>query len=348
MSVIKSVFSSTLKDGTKAELLTLKNKNGMTLEVITYGCRVTKLLVPDKNGEFADVVLGHKTLAEYQEDYHGAAVGRIGNRIGGAEFTIAGKTYKLTKNNGENSLHGGPTGFSHQIFDIVNIDDSDEPSVTFSYFSEDGHEGFPGNMTFNVTYKLTNDNEWKIKYEVTSDKETIVNPTQHAYFNLSGIHNKKIHDHRLKINAEEFTVSGDNLVPTGEIAKTADTPLDFITEKVIGDCIFGEHPHLKSCNGYDLNFCVKGSGLREIAELSHPESGRRMFVYTDLPGVQLYTFNKEDTGTNKDGTNMVSHSAVCLETQYYPNSVNTPSFPFETLKANETFVSETIYKFTTD
>lgn len=348
MSVIKSVFPTTLKDGRTSDLVTLKNKNGMTLEAITYGCRVTKLLVPDKNGKLGDVILGHKTLAEYQKDYQGAIVGRIGNRIANAEFSIAGTTYKLAKNNGENSLHGGPTGFSHQIFDITEINDSEEPSVTFSYFSEDGHEGFPGNMTFNVTYKLTNDNEWKIKYEIKSDKETIVNPTQHAYFNLSGLHNQNVHDHYLRIDAEEFTVSDEKLIPTGELAKTLNTDLDFTAERLIGDCIAGNHQHLKSCNGYDINFCVKGNGLREIAELSHPDSGRRMKVYTDMPGVQLYTFNQDKAGINKDGSEMVMHGAACLETQFYPNSVNTPSFPFETLKPNETFISETIYKFITD
>ena len=344
MSIQKDVFNGALSNGKSVESYTLTNAAGMTLEVVPFGCRVTKLLVPDKNGKLGDVILGHADIREYEEDYQGTVVGRYANRIGKAEFSINGKTYSLNKNDGENSLHGGPTGFSHQIFDVVDMCDDDEPSITFRLVSEDGHEGFPGKLIFWVTYQLTAENEWKIKYEAETDAETVFNPTQHAFFNLSGNHHQNVLDTNLQIHATKTTPVAEDLIPTGEIVSLLGTALDFTEFKPLGKDMFSEEETVKMCGGFDHNFCVEGTGMREIARAYHSETGRELQVISDMPGVQLYTFNHA-SGKNKDGSAMIDHGAFCLETQYYPDSPNRKNFPFQTLKPETKFVSETIYKF---
>ncbi|WP_099203793.1 aldose epimerase family protein [Scatolibacter rhodanostii] len=342
MSIQKKTFGSALSTNGEIDSYVLTNASGMTLEVIPYGCRVTKLMVPDKTGKLADVILGHATLEEYKKDFQGTFVGRYANRIGGAAFAINGKTYALEKNDGENSLHGGPTGFAHQFFDMIRMDDSETPSITFGLVSEDGHEGFPGKLTVKVTYQLTADNEWKIRYEAETDKETIFNPTQHAYFNLSGNHEQDVLDTEMQIHAEKTTPVSAGLIPTGELVLVESTALDFREAKLIGQDIAAEE--LKMCGGFDHNLCVEGSGLREAAVAYHPASGRVLQVFSDMPGIQLYTANTAD-GKNKDGSPMKPHCAFCLETQYYPDSPNQKDFPFSTLKPGEKFVSETVYQF---
>lgn len=344
MSIQKRLFDGALSDGRTVECYTLTNAAGMTLEVIPYGCRVTRLLVPDQKGKLGDVMLGHKTLAEYENDYQGAFVGRYANRIGGAHFTIGGTDYQLARNDGENSLHGGPTGFSHQLFDVEKTEDSDTPSITFAYVSADGHEGFPGRLTVRVTYGLTAENEWKLHYEAETDKETLFNPTHHAFFNLSGDHRQNVLDTELQINASRTTPVSEDLIPTGEIVSVLDTALDFTKPKLLGQDMFSAEETVAMCGGFDHNFCVDGTGMRKFAEARHPASGRVMEVFSDMPGVQLYTSNRA-AGTNKDGSPMVNHGALCLETQFYPDSPNQSAFPFRTLKPGEVFTSDTVYRF---
>lgn len=332
--------------GEKADLYILKNKNGMTLEVTTYGCRVIKLLTPDKNGNLGDVILGHKTIEEYfGSNYQGTFVGRYANRIGGAQFTLGGEKYILDKNDGENSLHGGTGGYHQVNWAVESTDEGAEPSITFVHTSPDMDEGYPGELKMKVRYTITADNEFKLEYEAVSDKETVFNPTNHSFFNLSGDYSKKILDTYLTINADKTTVVSEDLIPTGEIKSVLGTVLDFTKGKKLGDDMFSSEPEVAMCGGFDHNFCVGGEGFRKFAEAYEPESGRVMEVYSDLPAVQLYTFNSTSGLYNKDGSEMQPHSAFCLETQYYPDSPNKSEFPFETLKAGVPFKSTTVYKF---
>ena len=342
----KTIFGK-LPDGQKIGLYTLTNKNGMTLEVTPYGCRIIRLLVPDRNAILGDTLLGHKTLEEYLgTNFHGSFIGRYANRIGNAEFTLNGTTYKLDKNDGGNSLHGGTGGYHQILWAVEETTDGDEPSITFSHVSPDMDEGYPGTLDMKVQYTLTADNTLRLQYTANTDKETVFNPTNHAFFNLSGDYQKDILDTELTLNASKTTLISDDLIPTGEIAAVAGTALDFTKPKKLGADMFSQEKTIAMNGGFDHNFCVDGEGFRKFGEAYEPDSGRVMEVYSDLPAVQLYTFNKAN-GCNKDGSEMKPHTAFCLETQYYPDSPNKPEFPFETVKPGTAFQSTTEYRFST-
>ncbi len=345
MSVTKGVFGN-LPCGKEVNAYLMKNSNGVELNVLTLGLKVQSLKVLDKNGGLVDVVLGYDNLESYVgEDYQGSFVGRYANRIGGAKFDLDGVTYTLAKNNGENSLHGGINGFHNVVWDVKEINDSDEPSIVFTHLSPDGDEGYPGNLQMEIKYTLTNSNEVMFEYKACTDKTTPFNPTNHSYFNLSGNHDSLIFDTSMKINADKITVIGDDLIPTGEYMAVEGTALDFRKAKKIGDDFKSKEELMVLCRGYDHNFCVNGTGFRHFATASDPVSGVVMDVYSDMPGVQLYTFNFENDKIGKTGKQMEVNTAFCLETQFYPDSVNKPEFPFEFLTPDKEFYSKTVYKF---
>ncbi|HEX3017586.1 MAG TPA: aldose epimerase family protein [Caproicibacter sp.] len=350
MSIEKSEFGR-LANGTAVECYTLKNRNGMSAEFLTYGCRIAKLCVPDRNGKSENVVLGHDTLAEYEAPGNvlGALVGRYANRISGAQFTVGGKTYSLTKNEGNNSLHSAPGGYQDKVWNVKGSGEGDEPSITFAYHSPDGECGFPGNVDVEVTYTVTSDNALKIDYFAKTDAETPLNLTNHSYFNITGDAAKDILSLEMQINAENTMESDDSLIPTGKFLPVEGTPFDFRKAKAIGQDIGANEHSLRNCGGYDHNFVLSGSGVRKVAELYDAASGRRMLVSTDLPGIQVYTANSFGEGMKGNGgVPLKAHHAVCLETQHYPDSVNHPDFPYENLKPGKPFHSTTIYKFTAE
>lgn len=337
-------FFGKLPDGREASCFTLKNASGMTVELTNYGCRILRLLVPDRDGKLGDVVLGHKSLSEYfGADYQGAFVGRYANRIGGAAFTLAGKTYTLAKNDGENTLHGGPGGYHQVLWDA----EASDSSVTFTHVSPDGDEGYPGTLKLTVKVTLTAENALRLEYSAETDKPTVFNPTNHSFFNLSGDPQKDVFSTRLVIHASRVTEVTDDLIPTGTLLPVAGTPLDFTQGKTLGEDMFAPDPLITHCGGFDHNFCVDGEGFRPVARAEEPESGRVMEVYSDLPGVQLYTFNSVSGALGKDGLPMKPHTAFCLETQFYPDSPNQPAFPFAPLEPGKAFRSTTEYRFST-
>ena len=322
---------------------TLTNINGMQLSIINYGGAITKLTAPDKDGKFADVVLGFDSLSGYLQKgnpYFGALIGRYGNRIAKAKFTLDGKTYTLAANNNGNSLHGGSKGFDKVVW---NAKEQDDNSLKLTYKNKDGEEGYPGNLDVTVIYTLTTDNAVKIDYTATTDKATPVNLTNHAYYNLSGGTEATILDHELQINAGKYTPVDSLLIPTGQIADVKGTPMDFTTSKPVGKDI------AKVKGGFDHNWVLNKNSkvFEKIATLYHPKSGRVMGVYTTEPGLQFYSGNFLDgTLTNtKGGAKYVKHSGLCLETQHCPDSPNQPNFPNTILKPGETYTQMTVYKF---
>lgn len=344
MSVKTEKFGVT-KEGKEVTLFTLENKNGMRVDLIDYGANIVRLFVPDQNGKLDDVVLGFDDVAGYEENgcFFGSFIGRHGNRIGNAEFELNGVTYELEKNDGDNNLHGGTPGYNKVMYKAETI----ENSVAFSRTSPDMEQGYPGNLDICVTYALTDDNELKISYQAKTDKDTLCNVTNHSYFNLKGHDGGTITDHKVWIRANGFTETSDDLIPNGNIIDVAGTPMDFRTEKTIAEDIEADYEPLKIAGGYDHNFVLeKEAGkMEKVAELSEETTGRRMEVYTDLPGMQLYTGNfivKED---GKGGIEYTKRTGVCFETQFFPNSVNIPSFESCVLKAGDTFTSTTIYRF---
>lgn len=347
MSIEKKTFG-TLPGGGEASLYTLQNGTGTTLEVTDYGCRIHRLLVEDRSGKAGDVVLGHRTLPEYfGANYQGALVGRYANRIGKAVFHLEGKEYLLAKNDGENSLHGGPGGY-HQVLWQAETADGEEPSVTFTHTSPDGDEGYPGTLEMAVTYTVTKAGGLSIEYKGTADKPTPFNLTNHSFFNLTGDPQAKIFDITLQVNADCVTAVADDLIPTGELLPVAGGHLDFTAPKPLGQDMFSRDHLMQVCGGYDHNFCVRGEGFRKFAEAYDPASGRVMEVWSDLPGVQLYTFNKVTAPlVGKDGLPMQPHTAFCLETQFYPDSPNQPGFPSPVLAAGKPFTTRTEYRFST-
>lgn len=351
MSIDIKIFG-TLADGRGVKAVTLKNKGGMEAEFLTYGCRIASLRVPGRNGKAENVVLGCDTLAEYEApgNMFGAFVGRYANRIGSAHFRIRGKDYAAEKNEGENCLHSGATGFQNQIWRLKRSKSDDEaPSVTFAYRSPAGEGGFPGNLDAAVTYTLSTDNALIIEYRAETDAETPLNLTNHSYFNLTGDPTKEILAEELQINADYVTETDDALIPTGKLLPVEGTPFDFRNPKAIGQDIGAADRALQNCGGYDLNYAMGlANNVRKAADLYDGEAGRRMLVFTDLPGIQLYTANSYPAGRKCCGAPAVAHNAVCLETQFYPDSVNRPEFPYKNLGIGKTFRSTTIYKFSVD
>jgi aldose 1-epimerase len=334
-------------DGKTTGLFTMENDNGMLVTLTNYGAKIVSIYVPDRNNRFDDVLLGFKSIADYQQygASHGAVVGPFANRIANASFSIDGEVYNFPVNNGEACLHSGPESWYRKVWDSKN-----EGNVTvFSLESADGDFGFPGNKKVQVTYTLTDDNELKIDYQLTTDKACHFNLTNHSYFNLRGEGNGDILDHIVVINADESTpVASSAMIPTGEIANIIGTDLDFTSPHVIGERIDNDHPMLKYGIGYDFNYIInKTEGeLAFAASVYELESGRYMEVFTTEPGVQFYTGNfLNGTEIGKAGKAYTKRSGLCLETQHYPDSPNKPNFPSTLLKPGVTLNSTTIYKF---
>lgn len=340
----------TSKDGQTVHLYKLTNSHGMVAKVTTYGAILTELHAPDRDGKMADVVLGFDDLKSYIDGnpFFGATTGRVANRIAKGRFTLNGVEYKLAINNGPNALHGGLKGFDKQLWHGEAASTDHAASVAFTYTSPDGEEGYPGALAVTVTYTLTDDNELRIDYAATTDKDTIVNLTNHSYFNLGGYNSGDILGHDMTIFAEKYTASDKELIPTGEIVPVAGTPLDFRTPHKIGERIKELYGEGKP-GGYDHNFVIDGGGakLTKAAEAYEPKSGRVMTTLTTEPGVQLYTANFMNGTKGKGGTIHGKHSSFCLETQHYPDSINKPNFPTVVLKKGGKFQSSTVYRFST-
>jgi aldose 1-epimerase len=347
--IIKQPFGA-LPDGRDVELYLLTNNNGMQVSITTYGGIVTSLTVPDRTGEFADIVLGFDDLDGYLagHPYFGAIIGRYGNRIAGGEFTLDDQTYVLAQNNNGNHLHGGVKGFDKALWRAAPEFHPDGPRLSLTYLSADGEEGYPGRLDVAVDYTLTQDDELRIGYRATTDKPSHVNLTNHSYFNLAGPGSGDILDHELLINADHFTPVDEGLIPTGEIRSVVGTPMDFRQPTAIGARIEDEDEQLRFGKGYDHNFVLNtaDTGLTAAARVSEPTTGRVLDVLTREPGVQLYTGNFLDGSvTGKGGTVYGRRCAFCLETQHFPDSPNQPQFPSTVLRPGTEYRTTTIYRF---
>ncbi|SET56588.1 aldose epimerase family protein [[Clostridium] polysaccharolyticum] len=341
-----------LETGEQVNVYTLKNKNGMEVSCISYGAIIKNILVPDKNGNVKDVVLGYDKLEGYVKDSsgQGAFIGRHANRIKDARFEINGTAYQIQKNEKENNLHSGTPAYNKVIYEADTFEEEDSVSVEFSRLSKDMEQGFPGNLDITITYTLTEENEFVMEYMAVSDKDTVINFTNHSYFNLAGHNSGSVLDHKVELYADQFTPTDDELIPTGEFCDVEGTPMDFRTMKKIGQDIHADYKPLKQGKGYDHNFVLRpnqGEDAELIAKYWEEESGRLMEVYTDRPGVQIYTANNLEEDNAKDGASYRPYDAICFETQNFPNAVNTPNFPNAILKAEEEFNSVTVYKFLT-
>lgn len=349
--ITKSDFGKT-KDGKSVELYTLTSGKGMTVKIMTYGAIITEIHAPDRTGKDADVVLGFASLDKYLagHPFFGAVAGRYANRIAKGKFMLDGKEYHLFVNNGPNSLHGGKVGFDKKVWNAEEMTGADGPSLKLTYTSADGEEGYPGMLKTTVTYTLTGKNELRIEYEATTDKTTVVNLTNHSYFDLAGENSGKILDHELTLNCDSFTPADDTQIPTGEIKSVKGTPMDFTTPHRIGERI--EQVNVPPSMGYDHNFVINGGGQGKLvmaARLKDPKSGRVMECWTTQPGVQLYTGNFMDGKlTGIGGTKYEKNDALCLETQHFPDSPNHPNFPTTTLNPGEKYHQVTVYKFSAE
>lgn len=349
MGVKKKSFGI-CSDGTEASLYELTNANGMKVTVTDFGANIVHIIVPDANGTMADVALGFETIQGYEVNApgFGSFIGRNANRIGGARVTIQGVSYELETNDGPNNLHGGTPAFNKVMYEVEMFEDENGSSVELSRVSPHMEQGFPGNLTLSVTYTLTDDNELLIEYFAVSDQDTIVNLTNHSYFNLSGHNSGSILNHEVMICANEFTPTDERLIPTGEFCSVEGTPMDFRTMKPIGRDLNADYEPLQLAGGYDHNYVLEKQteDVELCARLFDPNSKRYMEVYTDLPGLQLYTANMlAEPQDGKDGAIYQKQSGVCFETQFYPNATNIPEFPTTVLKAETEYSYATIYKF---
>ena len=335
--------------GRAVKSFTLRNANGVEITAISYGAIITSWKTPDRNGEIADIVLGFADPAQYvaaNPPYFGAVVGRYGNRIANAKFTLDGRAVTLAANDGVNHLHGGKQGFDKVLWDGAIVTDRRGPSVAFTRSSPDGEEGYPGALKARVSYTLTAKNELIVEYEATTDKPTVVNLTQHSYFNLAGQGSGDILGHELRINADRYTPVDKTLIPTGELAPVEGTPFDYRKPTPIGARIDSQHPQMQFGRGYDHNWVLarEGTALSLAAEVYEPKSGRTLVVTTTEPGLQFYTGNFLDgTITGKDGRVYRQRYGFCLETQHFPDSPNKPNFPTTTLRPGETYRSRTVF-----
>ena len=352
--ITKASFGKT-PEGEQVERYKLTNKNGVEAAISTYGGVVVSLKVPDLHGTLEDIVLGFDSVDGYVNDksYFGAIIGRYGNRIGHAQFTLDGKTYTLAKNNGENTLHGGIKGFNKAIWVAKEVPSKNGQALELTYLSKDGEEGFPGNLNVRVLYTLTDSNELKIEYTATTDKKTVVNLTNHAYFNLAGV-GPGMGDnlgHVLMIEADKVTPVDSGLIPTGELRDVAGTPFDFRKATPIGARIDADDEQIKLGGGYDHNFVLRrkmGDPISLAARVVEPKTGRVLEVWTTEPGLQFYTGNFLDGSAHgKGGVAYAKRFAFCLETQHFPDSPNHPTFPSTELKPGERYHTTTIYKFST-
>lgn len=346
---IEKELLGTMPNGKDVYIYNLKNSNGMETKICTYGGAIVSSTVPDKNGKFHDVVLGYDSLEDYLkgDKYFGALIGRFGNRIQYGKFTLNGIEYTLAQNNGENHLHGGLQGFDKVVWDAKIVENSPS-TLELSYFSPDGEEGYPGNLNVKVTYVLTEDNAIEINYMATTDKDTVVNLTNHAYFNLSGHSSGDVLNHKLMINADTFTVNDKHSIPTGEIRKVEGTPMDFRTLTPIGKNIISDYEQIIFGNGYDHNWVLNTDGSVDFkaAQVVDENTGIVMDVYTTTPGIQFYSGNFLDgSDIGKENTIYNMRSGLCLETQYFPNSINCNNFKCPILKVGQEYNHKTIYKF---
>ncbi len=352
----KTIFGR-LNDGREVHLYSLENKDKTKVNIINYGAIVTNIFVKDKEGNIADVVLGYDSLEGYVKDksFFGAIVGRYGNRINKGRFQIEGEEYQLINNDGENHLHGGPKGFYKVLWEVESFDDLNSSEVSeqknslrLKYVSHDGEQGYPGKVTIKVTYTLTEENELKIYYEGETDKTTILNPTHHSYFNLTGDFKKNILGHELKIDADKFTPVNKELIPTGELLNVENTPMDFNTPSLVGARIDDDFEQLRFAGGYDHNWVLNNFdySVRKIASVYEPETGRLIEVSTDQPGLQFYSGNSLNSSVvGKGGLEYKFRTGLCLETQHFPDSPNQPDFPSVILNPGKIYRSTTIYKF---
>ena len=348
VGIEKALFGK-LADGREADLYTLRNTAGMTVNITNYGGTVVSLTAPDKAGTFADVVLGMDSLAGYEKGvpYFGALIGRYGNRIANGKFTLDGKTYTLAVNNGPNSLHGGLKGFDKVLWTATPVD-GDEPALKLTYTAKDGEEGYPGNLSVTVTYTLQKDNALKIDYKATTDKATVVNLTNHSYFNLTGDASNTILNHDLMLNADRFLPVDKGLIPTGELKPVAGTVFDFTKPTEIGQRINDSSDvQIKFGGGYDHAWVLTDNTALKLAATVHePKSGRYLEVRTTEPAIQFYTGNFLDgTITGKGGVVYKKRAAFCLETEHYPDSPNHPAFPTTVLLPGKTYETTTVYTF---
>ncbi|WP_223430667.1 aldose epimerase family protein [Pseudomonas sp. GL-B-26] len=341
-------------DGTPVEQYILRNSHGLTATVITYGGILQSLKVPDKNGKFDDVVLGFDNVQGYQSGtaYFGATIGRFGNRLAGGAFELDGKRYQVPLNDSSNSLHGGPQGFDKDVWKAQPSNGKDSVGVTLTYLSADGEMGFPGNLKTEVTYSLNEHNELRIDYKASTDKATVLNLTNHSYFNLAGAGNGDVLKQLATLHASHYTPVTGKLIPTGELAPVAGTPMDFTQPTAIGKNIKADHPQLKFAEpkqgGFDFNWVLNAMGDvgQLAAEVSDPQSGRRLQLYTTEPGVQFYTSNFLDGSVKGKAGKVYPHwGAFTLETQHYPDSPNQPNFPSTRLDPGKTYAQSTVMKF---
>lgn len=333
------------KSGEAVELVTLKNRQGMTAKIISYGATLVSLEMPDREGKLANVVLGYDTLADYEagSSYFGATVGRYANRIAAGKFTLDGQEHTLATNNGPNHLHGGKAGFSHKVWRVETNNDL-EPSATFTYTSPDGEEGYPGELNAAVTYTLTGDNRLRIDYGATSDKKTHCNLTHHSYFNLAGHDSGDVLGHHITIKADKYLPVDEGLIPAGELADVKETPFDLNRAKLIGDVI------TQQAGLYDHAFVLDKPSDPEalpevVAKVTDPKSGRTLEIFTTEPAIQFYTANHLSGEKGAGGATYPKHAGLCLETQHYPDSPNKPDFPSTVLEPGKIYRSTTVHKF---
>lgn len=339
---MKELFG-TLADGTEVHRWSLEN-GGTRLKVLSYGGVVQSLEIPDRDGRYANISLGYGDIASYVSGacYFGATIGRYGNRIAGGRFTLDGASHQLSRSEGENTLHGGTGGFDTQVWEAEEFTSGPDVGVRLNRVSADGEMGFPGTLTTQVTYTLTEHGAWRIDYAATTDRATVVNLTNHTYFNLSGEGSGSVHDHELTLAAGRFTPTDGSLIPTGELADVTGTPFDFRRPKAVGRDIDADHAQLALAGGYDHNFVLdKGvtAHPEHFATLRDPRSGRTMSIATTEPGVQFYS------GNFLDGVPYGRGAGLCLETQHFPDAPNQPAFPSTTLRPGETYRSVTVHTF---
>lgn len=332
-------------DGKNSHLFVLKNRAGMQIALTDYGARLVSAMVPNNKGDLIDVVLGFDSIAKYlnaKEKYHGTTVGRVGNRIANGKFTLNEVEYNLAQNNGPNALHGGPHGFHTKLWDRQR---SSTNRIDFYYVSADGEEGYPGEVKVNVSYELTNNNEIVIKYRATTDKDTILNMTNHAYFNLNGEGKGDVLSHYLKIEANEYLPINSNQIPLGHIEPVAGTPFDFTSSKKIITNLDRTNTQIQIANGFDHSFVNNNPISKSVAQVYAPETGIELQVSTDLPTIHLYTGNYLSDDIGKSGNRYITNGGLCLEAQHYIDSPNQESFPSIVLKAGEEYTATIIYKF---
>lgn len=341
MGISKKIFGQC--DAGSVYAFTLSNDNGLTAEILNYGGIIRKLVYKD-----VDVVLGRESMEEYLNNtgYYGAIIGRNSNRIENAEFTLNGKVYKLFNNNGRNNIHGGKVGFDKKIWEAEMID-AEEPSLVLSLKSPDGEEGFPGTVSVKVTYTLTKDNGLTIHYVGESDADTVLNMTNHSYFNLNGHGTGTVEEHLLWVNSDFYTPNTEECMPTGEVLSVKNSPFDFTTEDTVGSRLSSDHQQIKTFGGFDHNFVLNGFGYRKVGRATGDKTGIVMEVYTDQKGMQIFSKNFEEAGNRlcKDGAVYCLHGGLCFETQAFPNSTRFSHFPGVFLKKGEIYDTTTTFRF---